>query len=173
MREELIGVQRHKVKLENISKTVYDAQFTVEKERLMRLLEGFYIAIEHVGSTSIPGLLAKPIVDIAVGIKDFDSIDKIILLLEKEYIYLPDYGEERRKIFVRKDGALITHHIHIEEYGKQSWINHIDFRNKLLESEQLREEYAALKETLLTKYKGERSKYTSAKAEFIQKVIYE
>lgn len=173
MGEEIIGVQRQRVKLKKISKAIYDSQFLVEKERLMKLLEGYYIAIEHVGSTSIPGLLAKPIVDIAVGIKDFDSIDEIISLLEEEYIYLPDHGEEKRKIFIKKDGDLITHHIHIEEYGKQNWINHVDFRNKLLESEQLREEYVALKETLLAKYKDERTKYTSAKAEFIQKVIHE
>lgn len=173
MSEEIIGVQRQKVKLENISKSIYDSQFAIEKERLMKLLMGFYIAIEHIGSTSIPGLLAKPIVDIAVGIKDFNSIEDIILLLEKEYLYLPDHGETRRRIFIKKDGNLITHHIHIEEFGKQNWINHIVFRNKLLESEELREEYVALKKTLMAKYKDDRAKYTSAKAEFIQKVIHE
>lgn len=173
MGEEIIGVQRQKVKLMNISKAVYDSQFAIEKERLMKLLAGSYVAIEHVGSTSIPGLLAKPIVDIAVGIKDFNNIEDIIWLLEKEYVYLPEHGETRRKIFIKKDGNLITHHIHIEEYGKQNWINHVVFRDKLLASEELREEYAVLKETLMTKYKDDRSKYTSTKAEFIQRVIHE
>lgn len=138
----------------------------------MDILMGFYISIKHVGSTSVPGLLAKPIIDIAVGINNFENIDKIILIMKKEYIYLEDHGETYRKIFIKKNGNLITHHIHIEEYGKQNWINHVVFRDRLLESEDLRNEYMNLKKSLLVKYKDDREKYTSGKAEFIQKVIH-
>lgn len=149
-----------------------DDLFQIEKMKLMDILKGLYISIEHVGSTSVPGLLAKPIIDIAVGVENFENIDKIITIMKKEYIYLEDYGETYRKIFIKKNGDFITHHIHIEEYGKQNWVNHVFFRDRLLESEDLRNEYMNLKKSLLVKYKDDREKYTYGKAEFIQRVIH-
>jgi GrpB-like predicted nucleotidyltransferase (UPF0157 family) len=168
----MLGVKKQKVCLESVDKEKYDRLFASEKRILMELLAGYYVAIEHVGSTSVPNLIAKPIIDIAVGTINFDNINEIISIMEKEYVYLSDRGEEKRKIFVKYDGEYITHHIHIEEYGKQSWINHIEFRNKLLESEQLRNDYVKLKNSLKAKYKDDRDKYTAGKASFIQKVLH-
>ncbi len=168
----MFGVKKQKVYLEPVDIEKYNAIFNEEKRKLAELLAGYYVAIEHVGSTSIPGLVAKPIIDIAVGIVDFKKIDDIISIMEKEYVFLSDRGEEKRKIFVKYDGDYITHHIHIEEFGKQSWINHVEFRNKLLMSEKLREEYAELKKSLMSQYENERDKYTAGKAAFIQKVIH-
>ena len=169
----MLGVKKQKVYLESVNITEYGQLFASEKEVLMELLAGYYIAIEHVGSTSVPKLIAKPIIDIAVGIKNFDNIDKIISIMKKKYVYLSERGEEKRKIFIKYDGDYITHHIHIEEYGKQSWINHVEFRNKLLESEELRDEYVRLKKSLIDQYKDDRDKYTAGKASFIQKVLLE
>ena len=126
------------------------------------------------GSTAIPELLAKPIIDIAVGIYDFMNIDRITSILEDNgYIYLANRGDITRRIFIKTVGDIRTHHIHIEEFGKQNWLNHILFRDKLLASKDLRNEYMALKIQLSTKYAQDREKYTLGKADFIQKVLHE
>ena len=169
--KKIIGVKTQKVSLEILEYQMYDNLFQIEKKKLMDILDGYYISIEHVGSTSIPGLLAKPIIDIAVGLNNFEDIDIIISMMKSQYIYLENHGETYRKLFIKKSGDFITHHIHIEEYGKQNWINHVVFRDKLLESEAIRNEYMDIKKSLLLKYKEDREKYTMGKAEFIQRVI--
>lgn len=171
----MIGLQKEHVNLcllnENESKKSYE----IEHDKIKNLLSPFnVVAIEHVGSTAIPGLPAKPIIDIAVGLNNFDYIEDITLaLVNGGYIYLSKRGESTRRIFVKTNGDIRTHHIHVEEYGKSNWINHIFFRNKLLESSKLRDEYAALKIDLAEKYPNDRDRYTLEKADFIQKVLHE
>ena len=154
--------------------TEYERSYEIERRKIADLLKGYYVSIEHVGSTAIPNLLAKPIIDIAVGIQDFANIDCLTSILEDNgYIYLANHGELSRRIFIKANGNIITHHIHIEEFGKQNWLNHVLFRDRLLASKDLRNDYMNLKIQLLTKYAQDREKYTSGKADFIQRVLRE
>lgn len=168
----MIGLEKNCVRLYTVDETSFKQAFVREQEKLAKILEGYYVSIEHIGSTAVPGLLAKPIIDIAVGVNDFSSIECIITILEKNgYIYLFNRGEITRKIFVKTNGNIRTHHIHVEEIGKQNWQNHINFRDKLLESEELRNKYVDLKKQLYALYANDRDKYTSAKAQFIERVL--
>lgn len=91
------------------------------------------------------------------------------MMEENGYYYYP--GSEERLLFIKEKQMVRTHHIHIEEYGKQSWNNHIFFRNSLLENPNLQTEYIELKKSLAAKYQNDREQYTAQKAEFIQRVI--
>ena len=169
----MIGLQKNSVDLCLINSDIYRAFYEDELEILTNILDGYFVSIEHVGSTAIPGIMAKPIIDIAVGLIDSESFDLITSILEKHgYIYLANRGEITRRIFIKTCDNIRTHHIHVEEYGKQNWINHVEFRNKLLSSTHLKKEYETLKIELSKKYATNREKYTSEKSEFIQKVLY-
>lgn len=144
--------------------------FEDEKAILSKIFMRRYIVIEHVGSTSIPNIVAKPIIDIAVGLKSLNNSAEIIKTMEDHgYIYYPEH--EDRLLFIKENQMVRTHHIHVEEYGKQSWNNHIYFRNSLLENNNLQKEYMELKKSLAAKYQNDREQYTAHKAEFIQRVI--
>lgn len=171
----MIGLQKEHVNLCLLNENECKKSYKVEHDKIESLLSSFnVVAIEHVGSTAIPGLPAKPIIDIAVGLNNFNYIEDITLVLVNSgYIFLSKRGESTRRIFVKTNGDIRTHHIHVEEYRKNNWINHILFRNKLLESPKLRDEYAALKIDLAEKYPNDRDRYTLEKADFIQKILHE
>lgn len=91
------------------------------------------------------------------------------MMEENGYYYYP--GGQDRLLFLKENQRVRTHHIHVEEYGKQSWNNHIFFRNSLRENPNLQKEYMELKKSLAAKYQNDREQYTAQKAEFIQRVI--
>lgn len=129
-------------------------------------------AIAHVGSTAVPGLAAKPIIDIMLGV-DGDDLDRIIEPLARiGYEYNPDWeiSMPRRRYFRRRrrDGTA-THHLHAVPIGGEFWIRHLRFRDYLRAHPSTAEEYAALKRELARQYKGAVD-YTSAKTAFIQSV---
>jgi len=168
----LIGLKKDTVALVLIEEKDWKKTFDKEKVKLCMLLENKFIAIEHIGSTAIPGILAKPIVDIAIGIKDMKDANSIKSILEiGGYEYRPDNGNEGRLLFIKVEQDKRTHHLHVEEYCKESWNNHINFRDCLLKSSDLRYKYMELKILLAEKYPIDRKQYTDEKAEFIQKVL--
>ena len=170
----MIGLKEDCVYLCNVDNNEFKLAYGEEYKKLAALLKGYFVSIEHVGSTAVPGLIAKPIVDIAVGINNFEDIEQITSILEQhEYIYLKNHGDISRRIFIKKKEDNITHHIHIEEFGKESWKNHVLFRDKLLKFKGIRNEYNGLKLQLVKKYSQDRNKYTLEKAEFIQRVLHE
>lgn len=170
----MLGLHKECVSLQLVSHEEYEQAYQEEYEKLACILKGYYVVIEHVGSTAIPGIMAKPIIDIAVGIKDIADFDSITFILQSHgFVYLVNNGDSTRRVFVKTNNDVRTHHIHIEEYGKESWTNHVLFKEKLLLSERLRKEYEDLKVQLSIKYVNDRKKYTSEKAEFIQRVLHE
>jgi GrpB-like predicted nucleotidyltransferase (UPF0157 family) len=128
--------------------------------------------IEHVGSTSVPGLAAKPIIDILLGV-DEDDLDRIIEPLERiGYAYDPDWeiSIPRRRYFRRllPDGTN-THHLHAVPIGGEFWTRHLRFRDYLRAHPSKAEEYAALKRETARRHRGGID-YTFAKTEFIRSV---
>ena len=169
----MIGLQKDSVDLYLINNAIYKSSYEDEHVKLSSILKGYFVSIEHVGSTAISGIVAKPIIDIAVGINDTKDFNLITSILEKNgYTYLANRGEISRRIFVKTSNDVRTHHIHVEEYGKQNWVNHIKFRDKLIASVNFRKEYEELKIHLSKKYASNREQYTLEKAEFIQKVLH-
>lgn len=128
--------------------------------------------LEHVGSTAVPGLAAKPIIDILLGV-DAGDLDRIIEPLERiGYEYNPDWeiSLPHRRYFRRllPDGTN-THHLHAVVIGSAFWTRHLRFRDYLRATPSKVEEYAALKRENARRYQGGID-YTFAKTEFIQSV---
>ena len=180
----------------NIEK--YNKEWTVQFEQIKAELCSILIKlcpkIEHIGSTSVPDLAAKPIIDIQVGIKNSNDLDKTIEpMINNHYIYYEIYNSVMpdRRLFVglkdEKDirnfqniyskGDLIPHekinqlrltHVHIWEHGTKDWNRHIAFRNYLREHAEVKGQYESLKKQLSLKDWKDGDEYNDAKDSFIK-----
>ncbi|HTE41440.1 MAG TPA: GrpB family protein, partial [Steroidobacteraceae bacterium] len=129
--------------------------------------------VQHVGSTSVPGLVAKPIVDIAGGAATFESIPELIgRLTSIDFIYLGDSAENGGHLFVRESSPDVrTLHLHIVKYGDLQWRNYLRFRDFLRTSALACEQYRSLKLELARKFAGDRESYTEAKRALIEQLL--
>lgn len=148
----------------------WPALFVREKERLLHLLPGEFLAIEHFGSTAVPGMAAKAIIDILAGVRSLRDVGSVMDLLtrsgyttSREFnAMLPD-----RKWLMRAEGGRRTHHLHIVEFPGKQWEDRLRFRNMLRRSPRLAESYGALKQRLAAQHRSDREAYTEAKSEFV------
>jgi len=143
-----------------------------EKEKILEALGPLAAEIHHVGSTSVPGLPAKPIIDIMVGIRRFrDDVKCFGPLRELGYIYV-DFPQNTDRRCLRK-GTPRTHHLHIVESKGECYARTLDFRDALRSNEDLRERYGNLKKELSGAMKENRAEYTEAKTAMIEEAIAE
>lgn len=150
----------------------WSREFEQEKEKLLEILGNKIISIEHIGSTSVKGLGAKPILDIMVGVNNLDEVDEFIEPLKEigyEFVYHKEFPE--RRFFRRGQWRAGTHHLHIYEFESEHWNNNILFRNYLRTHLDALKQYHQLKKELAEKHRFDRVAYTKAKAPFIQNVI--
>lgn len=167
-----IGLERGTVQLQ-----AYDpdwaAEFEQEKQRLLDVFGDKLIAIEHIGSTSVPGLSAKPIIDIIAAVNSFDELEDFIEPLQKlGYEYMPERMFSDRKFFPKGPHSNRTHHLNLVlKDDVDQWESPLLFRDYLRNHQEVRDEYAQLKSSLAEKYNGNREKYTKSKNDFIQKVL--
>ncbi|KXY71264.1 GrpB family protein [Bacillus anthracis] len=148
-------------------------EYVKEKEKFISLFGGECIAIEHIGSTSVQGLGAKPLIDMMIGVTDLQIIEKWIDdLLKIGYEYVPKETPNWR-FFRKGKWRAGTHHLHVYIYNSDEWKNNLLFRDFLIKHEWARKEYRELKERLAATYPFDRVSYTNAKAPFIQKIIKE
>ena len=165
----MIGLERGVVRLVPYA-TEWVQQFELEKSALQQVLAAYILDIQHVGSTAIPGMLAKPIIDIAIAVTDFDKSRVCIPLMEGlGYEYRAEQGIPRRHMFAR--GNPRTFHVHMLEIESLEWQNHLLFRDYLCQHPDDAKEYAQLKLQLATKYPQDRVAYTDGKAPFIQRML--
>jgi len=144
--------------------------FDEEKRLLIALIGDYVLDIQHIGSTSVLGLIAKPILDIGIAIEDFEEGKRCIQPIESlGYEYKGENGIPGRHYFVK--GNPTTHHLHIVENNSEEWKKNITFRDSLRKDEMLAEEYAKLKLELAGKFKYDRVAYTDGKTDFINYVI--
>lgn len=150
----------------------WHAAFYEESARILEVARDFIVAIEHVGSTAIPGLHAKPIVDIAAATPTFEGFFPAVPRIERlGYTFRGEFGIPRRHFFTLGDP--VTVHVHVFEERGRDWPEQLLFRDALRASEKLRADYEALKVELAAKFAHDRPAYTAAKAEFIQRVLRE
>lgn len=149
--------------------------FEQEKARLLAGAGQWIEDIQHVGSTSIPGLAAKPIIDIMIAIYDLADVQKCVAPIEKlGYDYLGEHGLPERHFFrkPRLDGwHKRTHHIHMVLKGSNQWINQVHFRDHLREHPDARQQYEKLKRELAEQYHNDRIAYTDAKQDFVFAIL--
>jgi len=167
---KVIGLQNKKVKLSNYHPS-WKKLYEEEKGKLLPLVEMFGLDIEHVGSTSVPGAKAKPIIDIAIGVKNLEDGKKFIKPLELlGYEYKHDAGVKGRHYFC-KGGENETHHVHIEEFNGVIWKNQVEFRDYLVKHKKSLAEYNELKERLAKEFKDNRREYTLQKEDLIKSIL--
>jgi D-glycero-beta-D-manno-heptose 1-phosphate adenylyltransferase len=131
-------------------------------------------AIEHVGSTSVPGLAAKPVIDIMVAVKDLEDAPLCYTPLHRlGFVYVPKHEAvlPMRRYFRRGPPGAATHHLHMVERRSQFWEEHLLFRDYLRAHAEAARDYAALKRRLVAIHGTERGAYTEAKGDFIRSII--
>jgi GrpB-like predicted nucleotidyltransferase (UPF0157 family) len=146
--------------------------FKEEQKFLRGIMSNKATSIEHIGSTSVEGLGAKPILDIMVGVRNLEEVDDFIEPLSNigyEHVFHREFPNRR---FFRKGlWRAGTHHLHIYKYESEEWNNNILFRDYLRKYTDIRDQYNQLKLKLAQKYTFDRVAYTEAKAPFITDVI--
>ena len=151
----------------------WQKEFLKIKNMLLEHIGDLVITIKHVGSTSVEGLSAKPIIDLDVVIDSYEVLPLIIKRLRKVgYKHEGDLGIEGREAFkkVTKDN-LMKHHLYVCPKNGKGYIDHITLRNYLRENEQARREYENLKKQLAEKYPNDIDSYCEGKSEFIQSIL--
>ncbi|WP_337085316.1 GrpB family protein [Elizabethkingia anophelis] len=170
-------------------------QFEELKQELEKLTASVYANIQHIGSTSVEGLSAKPVIDIMIGVNSEQDLDKIPpLLAGRQYIYYEKYNEDMpyRRFFVKlkenpskwlfpeqinkddeipeklHDHSLRLAHIHVIPTDSEHWLRHIAFRDYLKMYPDVKAEYQKLKEELGKKEWEDGNEYNEAKNDFIQ-----
>jgi GrpB-like predicted nucleotidyltransferase (UPF0157 family) len=147
-------------------------KFEREKQVLSHALAPWLACpIEHVGSTAIPGLAAKPIIDIMVAVENLDASRPAIQAAEASgYIYWP-YKADIMRRFCKPSDAHRTHHLHLVPFGSGLWQARLGFRDALRADARLAQEYAQLKFSLASKYRDDREAYTQSKSGFVHRVL--
>lgn len=128
------------------------------------------IRFEHMGSTAIPGLCAKPIIDILAGYPARDPVSSIIeAFIGAEYVHRGESGIPGRQFFRRGDPRM--YHLHLAAIDGKFWWDHLRFRDLLRNDASLRDAYASLKTELVARYPRDRESYIDAKGPFVRDVL--
>lgn len=167
-----LGLKRGTVQLESHDKQ-WDETAIQTIETLKSILGDDAIDIQHIGSTAIPAIKAKPIIDIVVGVTDFDRIMSHNEQLQQEGIFYRGSDVECQLLYVMGDmeADIRTHHIHIVKWNGTEWKNYIHFRDYLNANENMALQYQQLKEKLQSKYAADRVAYTNGKQEMINIIL--
>ncbi len=147
--------------------------FKEEADRLKKGLSDPNVTIEHIGSTAVPGLSAKPVIDIMVGADSLDHTDSLVVSIQElGYTYIREYEAmiPDRRYFERVGGE-IDFHIHMVVFGGPFWIEHLLFRDYLREDPGAVEQYSALKKSLSKEHRSNREAYSRGKAELIASIM--
>lgn len=145
--------------------------FLEERERLRRALAGWLSgSIEHIGSTAVPGIAGKPVIDIMAGVNSLEASRPAIAVAETlGYCYFP-YQPDLKHWFCKPSAAFRTHHLHLVPVGTPQWARPIAFRDYLRANPGVAAEYEQLKRGLARRFRLDREAYTEAKGPFINDV---
>ncbi|EDM48720.1 GrpB family protein [Marinobacter algicola] len=168
----------HNAIYEGVALSPYDpkwpSMFEVERSRLFSLFPDQFAAIEHFGSTAVPGLSAKPIIDILAGVESMSQADSLIKpLCRSKFTTSAEFNatlQDRRWLMRWADGHR-THHLHLVVHGGSQWQRRLAFRDALRSNEELAKRYEQLKKRLVAEFSSNREAYTEAKAEFVREVL--
>jgi GrpB-like predicted nucleotidyltransferase (UPF0157 family) len=150
--------------------------FAAEAGRLRTTLDpSLILGLEHFGSTAIPGLAAKPIVDILIAVPSIAAARAAFVapLRTLDYVFWADNPRTDRLFFVKgmpPYGERRTHHVHVTEPGGEMW-QRLPFRDYLRTHPQDAARYARLKRELAQRYRHDREAYTDAKAAFVAEIM--
>lgn len=153
----------------------WPAMFERERTRIEAALAGEGAVVEHVGSTAVPGLGAKPIIDILIGVPDLNTADRCVpILVTLGYTYFPEQEvqmPERRYLDRLDENG--SYHLHMVQSGGEFWERHLLFRDYLRSHPEVAAQYDRLKRDLADRYHTDREGYTNAKTEFIRSIEHQ
>jgi GrpB-like predicted nucleotidyltransferase (UPF0157 family) len=149
--------------------------FALERSRVEAVVGPWLEVVEHVGSTAVPGLDAKPVIDLMVGVRDIQGARRCIRPLEEiGYSYWAENPNPDRMLFVRFVDTRRTsrsHNLHVVEVGGDLWNDRIVFRDHLRSHPEAVDEYARFKQVLAERLRDDREAYTRAKTDFILAIL--
>ena len=148
----------------------WEQLFLAERERVQHALGDLALKVHHIGSTCVPGLSAKPVIDIMVEIPSLEYTAACIPPLQSlGYIFI-DHPENVDRRFFRK-GSPRSHHLHLVTQNSQVLQDHLDFRDLLRMDDALRQRYQDLKIELASRFAEERKAYTDHKSAFVMEAL--
>ena len=155
--------------------SAWPSMFKAEQTQLLALIGDYIVDIEHVGSTAVPGLGAKPVIDIMIGIQHLADADKHcidpIITLGYEYVKVFEKDIPFRRYFRKNNqDGIRTYQIHLVEVESDWWKRHLIFRDYLRTHNEVRDAYEQLKRELANREFERTSDYADAKTEFIKAV---
>lgn len=147
-------------------------RYEAERAVLVKVLEPWLAGpIEHVGSTAVIGLAAKPVIDIMAGVRDLPSSRPAIEAVRPlRYSYFP-YKADVMHWFCKPSDVERTHHLHLVPFGSRLWRERLAFRDRLRSDAATREAYLELKLKLAAEFRDDREAYTAAKWPFVEAVL--
>ena len=164
-----IGLKQGTVRLESYT-PAWARRFAAEKRRLARYLTTRGTRVEHIGSTAVPGLAAKPIIDIAIAIPSFKRLPSVTAALERaRYTYKGEYGLPGRHFYVR--GEPVSFHLHLVEHTSEHWVRWLAFRDYLRANPDDAVQYDRFKQDLAVRFASDRDAYTKAKTPFVNTML--
>lgn len=167
----MAGLERGTVSLKDY-KEEWKKLYREEVYSLKNVLGSKILEFKHIGSTSVPGLKAKPIIDMIAAVRNLDDVEKIVSKLEENGYELRPKDKVENRIFLAKgprDNR--THYLSLTEKNSKFYRRTLKFRDLLRENPQKASTYEKLKEDLAEKYPQERKKYTEKKSKFIEQAI--
>lgn len=171
--ESLLAAIYEKVVLREYEPSWPLAYFT-ECERLVSLLPSVFVELQHIGSTAVKGMPAKPIIDILAGVSSMAQAESLVEpICRSGYTTSAQFNATLtdRKWFMRWADGHRTHHLHVVVHGSAAWHEHLRFRDALRSQPELAARYALLKAQLAARHAADREAYTDAKAKFVRSVL--
>ena len=167
----MLGLRRGAVRLVPYT-PAWATLFRSERTRLQAALGADALDIQHIGSTAVPGLAAKPILDLGVAVAAEAAVAACVpRLAALGYTYREYRGSDQGHFFDQGSEEHLTHYLHMLPIGEPAWSNYLRFRDYLIAHPAVRDAYMQLKQDLAARYAEDRAAYTAAKATFVQHIL--
>ena len=165
LKKGTVAVESHRVEWEMSAQEIIEV--------LNEVLKNDIVDAQHIGSTAIKSICAKPIVDIVVGVSSFDKIMQHNYALREKGIIYRKENIPGQHLYVCGDleNGIQTHYIHVVIWGQEAWNNYINMRDYLNAHEDRAKEYSELKERLAKMYPEDRIAYINGKSALIEDIL--
>jgi GrpB-like predicted nucleotidyltransferase (UPF0157 family) len=146
-------------------------KYALEATLLHAIFGDLILSIHHIGSTAIPGILAKPVIDIMIVAADLDGVDALNpAMISAGYEPMGEFGIHNRRYFKKNTDGVRSHHVHAYLKGTPNILEQLNFRDYLRTHPDEAQAYSQLKEKLAEQYRYDSENYTESKTDFVQRV---
>ena len=167
----MIGLKNNIVELSNYCPEWHEI-YKKEEKKLINNMKNSIVKIQHIGSTAIPGMIAKPIIDILIGVDNSNCFNSALKpLIDLDYKFLGNGGKTGRLFFVKGDNEITKFHLHMVKIKSYYWSDYLFFRDYLKRNSKKAKEYKKIKLELMKKYRTNREKYRRFKSRFVKKIL--